>query len=128
MTITKNYREKRLCIRLKAAEYKKIHNSFSTSTKRKSSDYLRYVCLEKPIKVYTLNKSTDDFVTAIIVLKNEFNAIGNNLNLAVKKLHIIEDNSEIKIWAEMNEKSKQIFLKKMEEINLEISQISNRWL
>ena len=128
MTTAKNNREKRLYIRVTATEYKKIHNGFSTSTKRKFSDYIRFVLLEKPITIYTRNKSTDDFVTAIIALKNELNAIGNNFNQAVKKLHTIKDNFEVKTWAEMNEKSKQLFFKKLDEINVKISKISDQWL
>lgn len=128
MTATINNREKRLYIRVTAAEYKKIHNGFSTSTKRKFSEYLRYVLLDKPITIYSRNKSADDLVAEIIALKNELNAIGNNYNQDVKKLHTIKDNYEIKAWAESNEKSRQLFFKKMEEIQVKISQISDRLL
>ena len=34
---------------------------------------------------------------------------------------------EIKCWAEWNEKNRQLFMEKMEEINQKISQFNQQW-
>ena len=107
---------RRVTIRLKPDEYGKIHSKFKSTTKRKLSEYIRAVLLEKPLTVFTRSKSLDDFISEMILLRNELNSIGNNFNQSVKKLHTLDEISEIKIWAILNEKSKEIFIKKVEEI------------
>ncbi|HRN73534.1 MAG TPA: plasmid mobilization relaxosome protein MobC [Ginsengibacter sp.] len=128
MSDTKNNRSKWLHIRLTEAEYKKLQLGLSRSTKRKISDYTRSILLDKPITVYTRNQSFDDFVAEIILLRSELKAIGNNFNQSVKKLHTMDTDAEIKAWALLNENSKQLFLKKVDEISLKIEKINAKWL
>ena len=128
MSEQKNNRNKWLHLRLSEAEYKKIQNGFSKSTKRKISDYVRSILLNKPITVYTRSKSIDDFISEMILLRSELNSIGNNFNQSVKRLHTLDEISEIKAWAILNEKSKEIFIKKVDEIKEKINQISDKWL
>lgn len=120
-------RDKRITFRVTEKEYKKILLGFSSSTQRKLSEYTRNVMLEKPITVYTRNKTNDEFLNEMIQLKNELKAIGNNFNQLVKKLHIIDTDQEIKSWALLNENSKAIFFKKVDEISLKMEQISMQW-
>jgi hypothetical protein len=127
MSEAKTNRVKWLHIRLTEAEYKKINRGFSQSTKRKISEYVRAVLLDKPITVYTRNQSFDDFVAEMILLRRELKAIGNNFNQSVKKLHTMDKDQEIKTWALLNENSKQSFFKKVDEINSKIIQIDSRW-
>lgn len=127
MSKQKNNRNKWLHLRLTDAEYRKISTGFSSSTKRKLSDYARSILLGQPITVYTRNQSFDDFVAEMILLRNELKAIGNNFNQSVKKLHTMQHESEIKAWALLNENSKQIFFKKVGEINSKIAQIADKW-
>ena len=98
------------------------------TTKRKLSEYLRYVLLEKPVTVYTRNQSLDEFMTELKLLRNELSAIGNNYNQTVKKLNSLRHISEVKFWAIMNEKNKQDFMEKISEIHFQIAQFSDRWL
>ena len=127
MSEQKNSRSKWIHLRLTEAEYKKINAGFTKSTKRKLSEYVRSVLLEKPITVYTRNQSFDDFVAEMILLRNELKAIGNNFNQSVKKLHTMSHENEIKTWALLNENSKQIFFKKVDEVNSKITQIADKW-
>ena len=127
MSEQKSSRSKWIHLRLTEAEYIKINTRFTKSTKRKLSEYVRSVLLEKPITVYTRNQSFDDFVAETILLRNELKAIGNNFNQSVKKLHTMDHDKEIKIWALLNENSKQIFFRKVDEINSKISQIASKW-
>ena len=123
----KNNRTKWIHLRVTPAEYKKIHTGFSHSTKRKISEYIRAVLLDKPITVYTRNRSYDDFVTEMILLRNELKAIGNNFNQAVKKLHVMDYSAEVKTWAILHENSRQLLVKKVDEINQKNFQISDKW-
>ena len=64
----------------------------------------------------------------MILLKKELNAIGNNFNQLVHKLHTLDNFQEIKSWAIINEESKKILVKKMDEIKEKMNQIYEQWL
>ena len=85
-------------------------------------------CLIKVITVYTRSESMDDLMTELILLKNELSAIGNNFNQAVKRLHSMGDKQDLNFWLILNEKDKENFFKKVEEINQKITQLSDQWL
>ena len=61
---------RKITVRFKEAEYKLINASFKRTTKRKLSEYIRFVLLEKPVTVYTRDKSIDDVMAQFILLKN----------------------------------------------------------
>ncbi len=48
--------------------------------------------------MYQRNKSLDDFMAEMIVLRKQLNAIGNNQNQAVKKLHTLHQIPEFRNW------------------------------
>jgi hypothetical protein len=101
-----NINKKRCWIsfRVKLEEYEKIHKLFRATTHRKLSEYARKVLLNKSISIKYRNASIDEFLTDMIPVKNELNAIGKNLNQAVRKLHTIDRLDEVKIWLLLNEK------------------------
>jgi len=123
----KDNRSKRIYIRLKPGEYNVLHEAFEKTTMKKFSEYTRSVLLKGPVIIYTRNKSYDEFIEELVKLKSELNAIGNNFNQAVKKLHTITHDEEIKGWALLNEKSKELFNKKIDEIELKMIKISEQW-
>jgi hypothetical protein len=88
---------------------------------------MRYVLLEKKITVFKRNKSMDDFMAELILLRSELNAIGNNYNQVVKKLHSMQSITEIKVWFLINESAKESLVKKVDEIKLRINQFSDKW-
>jgi hypothetical protein len=88
---------------------------------------MRNVLLEKKITVFTRNKSLDDFMTELILLRNELNAVGNNFNQVVKRLHVSQSSPELKIWLMVNEPAKESVLKKIDEIKFRINQFSDKW-
>lgn len=128
MSDTKNNLSKWLHIRLKEEDYNKIKSRFSKSTCRKLSDYARRVLLDKVITINQRNQSLDDFMTEMIKLRNELNAIGNNVNQSVKKLHTLSQLPDFKSWLLLNENNQKILLEKVEEIKLKINQFSDKWL
>jgi MobC-like protein len=123
----KTNRQKWLNIRLNEQEFKKIHDGFSNSTKRRRSEYVRSILLSKPIFVYTRNKSIDDFLNEMILLRQELNHIGNNFNQLVKRLHMMEEKWEVKSWVILNQKMQELLLKKIDEIENKIIQIDSKW-
>jgi hypothetical protein len=118
---------RKVSVRLTQVEFKSLDASFRRTTKRKMSEYLRYVLLEKPLVFYTRDKSVDDFLAELSRLRAELGAIGKNFNQAVRKLNRMDKDPEIKTWAFLNEQSKMVIFKKMDEIIAITDKISQRW-
>jgi hypothetical protein len=117
-----------ISFRVKPGEYDTIHGHFSKTTCRKLSEYARNVLLKKPVIVKYRNESADDFLAEMIQLKNQLNAIGNNYNQSVKRLHTMENIPEVKIWLENDQAFRETFLKKTEQIRDYMDQIHRLWL
>jgi hypothetical protein len=115
-------------LRLTPEEYAKIEKKCKASTCRKLSDYVRKHLFDKPITTTYRNQSLDDFMEETIVLRKELNAIGNNLNQAVKKLHTLQQIPEFRDWIICYELEKKIFKNKIDEIEKHIFKITNKWL
>jgi len=109
-------------------EYEKVEGEFKGTTSSQLSQYIRSVLLDKPVVVKYRNESLDAFMEEIILLKQELNAVGNNFNQAVKKLHGLNHIPEFRNWLVMNESIKQQILEKTDLIQQRINQISDKWL
>jgi hypothetical protein len=119
---------RKVTVRLKPDEYNKVNTSFKSTTKKKLSEYIRFVLLEKPVTVYTRDQSLDEFMAELVRLRNELSAIGSNFNQLVKRLHTMSHLNELREWIQLNEKHKENFFAKVNEINQKISQLSGQWL
>src|SRR3954454_17258963 len=124
----KNNYDRIVTIRFKQEEYKALQKKFKSTTCRKISDYIRIATLSKPLVFTYRNRSADEFLAEMVKLKNELNAIGNNFNQAVKRLHTLDEVAEMKAWILLNEVSKQSLFRKIEEIKCRIIQLHEQWL
>lgn len=124
----KQNRNKLIQARLTPAEYDRILKKFQKTTCRKLSDYMRKVLLDKAVTVNLRNQSLDDFMTEMIRLRAELNAIGNNYNQLIKRLHSLGPVPEIKSWLILNESARKLMLNKIEEIKSTIAKIDDKWL
>ena len=115
MAKEKTIRSKWLTVRLSETEEKKLQTLFEKTTAQSLSEYARLVLLHEPVTVLYRNQSADELLPELIRLKNELNAIGNNFNQAVKRLHTVDHSSEIKCWLLANEPVIYIFLQTTEE-------------
>lgn len=91
-------RSKTLLTRLKPAEYQSIYSAFKKTRFNSLSEYSRSLLLSKPVVVYYRDKSMDDMLEELAVLRHELNAIGNNLNQAVRQIHIAHGQADSRLW------------------------------
>ena len=98
-------RSRRVTIRFTGDEYNKLQRQCKDTTARKLSDYLRKVLLHQKVTTVTRDRSLDDLVAELIQLRRELNALGNNFNQAVKRLHTLDRIEEKNHWAEHYEKA-----------------------
>ena len=115
-------------LRFTPEEYAKIERKWKASTCRKLSDYIRKHLFNKPINTTYRNQSLDDMTLEMMLLYKQLNAIGNNFNQAVKKLHTLDQIPEFKVWIISSEQDRKILLNKVEEIKICIQKISEKWL
>lgn len=116
-----------LTIRLNQEEREKLNRLCSKAQCNSLSEYARDVLLKEPVTIKYRNQSADDFLEEMILLKKELNAIGNNFNQSVHKLHTLDQDPQIKVWAVLNEATKNLFMKKVDEIKEKMSQIYEQW-
>ena len=62
------------------------------------SEYIRCVLLEKPITVNYRDKSMDEMLEELALLRKELNAIGSNLNQAVRQINNAHGNADNRLW------------------------------
>ena len=110
-------------LRLTSDEYLKIEKKWKASTCRKLSEYVRRSLFEKPIVTTYRNSSQDDLMTELTKLRNELNAVGNNFNQVVKKLHTLQQIAEFKSWLIAYEVEKKILQNKLDEVRNNIKKM-----
>src|SRR5689334_12957808 len=96
-------RVKKLNVRLNADEKEKLISFYKRTIQSGLSQYAREVLLRQPVIVFYRNQLADDFLEELIRLRKELNAVGNNFNQAVHRLHTLDDIAGIKAWAILNE-------------------------
>lgn len=116
-----------ISFRVKPAEYEKINGLFLKTAHRKLSEYVRNVLLQKPVFIRYRNESADQFLSEMLLLKQELNAIGNNYNQAVKKLHTLNHIEEVKFWLSRHELMHAQFLELSEQIYTRLNEIHQQW-
>jgi len=115
-------------LRLTSDEYLKIEKKWKASTCRKLSEYVRRSLFDKPIVTTYRNSSQDDLMTELTRLRNELNAVGNNFNQTVKKLHTLHQITEFKSWLIAYEVEKKILQNKLDEVRNNIKKMLEIWL
>ncbi|MFD2872048.1 hypothetical protein ACFS5N_06190 [Mucilaginibacter ximonensis] len=91
-------RSHRLIVRFKPTEFELIEKRFKKTLFRKLSEYTRNVLLEKTITVTYRDKAMDDILEELILLRRELNAVGNNLNQAMRNINATHGNADAKLW------------------------------
>jgi MobC-like protein len=121
-------RNKMVVVRMNEAEINQLTKFQNKTTEKDTSAYLRKVALQKPVTVKYRNESADDFLLDMLNLKKELNAIGNNFNQAVHKLHILDKIPEFRVWVQQYDGLQKILISKVEEIKLRMNQLYEQWL
>jgi hypothetical protein len=115
-------------LRLTPDEFDKLEGWRIQSTTPEISEFIRRVLFGKPITVNQRNQSLDDFMAEMMRLRSELNAIGNNFNQAVKRLHQQQEVDGVGDWAARYAGDQEALLGKIGAIKERINQIADQWL
>ncbi|HRO86252.1 MAG TPA: plasmid mobilization relaxosome protein MobC [Niabella sp.] len=124
----KEVRRKMVVVRMNETEFSQLEKFQQQTTEKDTSSYLRKVALQKPVTVKYRNESADDFLLDMLGLKKELNAIGNNFNQAVHKLHILDEIPEFRVWVQQYDGLQKALNSKVDEIKLRMNQLYEQWL
>ncbi len=121
-------RNKMVVVRMNEREINQLTKHQQKTTEKDTSSYLRKVALQKPVTVKYRNASADDFLLDMLNLKKELNAIGNNFNQAVHKLHLLDKIPEFRVWVQQYDGLQKVLISKVEEIKIRMNQLYEQWL
>jgi len=115
-------------LRLTPSEMDLLKSRFEKSICPKLSDFARKNLLGKPVVLKYRNQSVDDFIIEITRLRADLNAVGNNYNQAVKKLHTLNQIPEFKAWILSSENEKKRLFESIEKIKTVVFKLAEKWL
>jgi hypothetical protein len=117
-----------LKIRINKEELKQVKKHQQKSAERNLSSYVREVITQKPVLINYRNQSADDFLEEMLGLKKELNAIGNNFNQVVHKLHVLDKIPEFRFWVTHYDDLHRSLISKVDEIKIKIAKLYEEWL
>src|SRR5690606_20896747 len=85
------------------------------------------VLLKKPVTFTYRDKSMDDVLEELILLRRELNYIGNNFNQAVYKLNSVMGMPEAKLWQEALTVLRDQLEPSLREIKVKLDDYSEIW-
>ena len=91
-------RSKWLKIRLKPSEEKRLNKRYKKSTFQNLSEYGRAMILGEPVTVIHRDKSMDEVLEELALLRRELNSVGNNLNQAVRNINSAHGLPDSRLW------------------------------
>jgi hypothetical protein len=91
-------RSRYLKIRLKPTEEESLNKRYKKSTFQNLSEYGRAMILGEPVTVVHRDKSMDEVLEELALLRRELNHIGNNLNQAVKNINGAHGFPDTRLW------------------------------
>ena len=91
-------RSKWIKVRLKPSEEEILNRKFRKTSFQNLSEFGRAMILGKPVTVFHRDKSMDDVLEELVLLRRELNYIGNNLNQAVKQINNAHGFPDTRLW------------------------------
>ena len=91
-------RSKWIKVRLKPSEEELLNKRFKKSTFQNLSEFGRAMILGKPVTIIHRDKSMDEVLEELILLRRELNHIGNNLNQALRNINSAHGFPDTSLW------------------------------
>jgi len=121
-------RKRIIGLRLTADEYEVLEKNWKKTTLRKLSEYVRRLLFGKSFTVYTRDRSKDELLAEMVLLRRELNAIGVNFNQAVHRLNMLDHTPQMLEWIRRFERDKERFFAAVESIQSRLKLLSSAWL
>lgn len=121
-------RKRRMTLRLTGDEYAELEQNWKNSTVRKLSEFVRRLLFGRKVTVYTRNKSQDELLAELGLLRRELNAIGVNFNQAVHRLNMLDHSPQMQAWIARFEQDRERYFSAVHNIELRLKLLNSAWL
>src|SRR5882757_5930437 len=91
-------RSKWIKVRLKPSEEELLNKRYKKSTFQNLSEFGRAMILGNPVTIIYRDKSMDEVLEELILLRRELNFVGNNLNQAVRNINSTHGFPDTRLW------------------------------
>jgi hypothetical protein len=116
MNEKKRKRSRQFSFVVSEAEYWTIEKLFAGSTCRSINDYARSVALQKPVVVKIRNESAENFLLAMVPLKNQLEESATHFTRAIIKLQSLENIPAFKAWCAESQHRSEILIAQIEAL------------
>jgi hypothetical protein len=120
-------RSKWIKIRLKPSEEALLYKHLRKSTFQNLSEFIRAMILGKPVTLVHRDRSMDEVLEELALLRRELNFIGNNLNQAVKQINSTHGLPDMSLWMNLLSVIKGKLEPSITEIKERMNQYSDLW-
>jgi len=121
-------RKRIIGLRLTLSEYGQVEKQWKKSNCRKLSEYVRRLIFNRPLVSSYRNRSMDEAMAEMMLLRKELNAIGVNFNQAVHRLHTLDHLPQMQSWLTVFERDKSRMFAKVDEVILSVEKMAALWL
>lgn len=116
-----------ITIRMSEEEHQEAERLCKATTCQSLCEYARKAVLAKPVVMRYRNQSLDDFMTGMLDLQTELQAIGKNFYQVVRRLHTLKSLPDIQQWVVINEEDKTRLFRNIETISNTITKAYQLW-
>jgi hypothetical protein len=120
-------RNRWLNIRLKPDEYKGLENRFNKTSFQTMSEYHRSLLLGEPVTILHRDKSMDEVLEELVLLRRELNFVGNNLNQAVKNINSTHGFPDTRLWMNLLNVINEKLEPSIKEIKERMNKYADLW-
>jgi len=124
---TGDNRTQRVTIRFTEAEIIPLRLRVQETASQEMADYIRRVVLGRKVRAVYRNRSMDDFIQELSLLRRELNAIGKNFNQVTKKVNATAGKKEFGFWVKQAALMQETLLEKIEAIRLVTEKFASQW-
>jgi hypothetical protein len=117
-----------LKVRLKPSEYKAMEKRFKKTAFQSLSEFGRAMLLGKPPRVLYRDKSMDDMLEELSLLRRELNGIGNNLNQAMRNINSAHGHADTRLWMGLMSVINSKLEPAIGQIKTKMNQYADLWL
>ncbi|MBZ4188969.1 hypothetical protein [Niabella beijingensis] len=115
-------------LRVNQWHYDRLCRLLSESHYKNMSELLRDIVCERQVVIYTRDESIGVVMEELTRIRRELNAIGQNINQAVKQINTTVDKNKILVFGlELSAQHQQV-LQLTEQLFPIISQLAKKWL
>ena len=114
-------------IMFKPTEQELLDKRYKNTTFHCLSEYARTLLLGKPVTTLTRDKSMDEMLEELMLLRRELNSIGNNLNQAVRNINSAHGHADDRLWEVLLQVINHNVNPKVSEIKERIATYSQIW-